>query len=730
MAGVVVRELINLIGYRVDAASYSRAERGFDRLKRRGAELERTTRNALRPRGADGRFIAAGADRAGQAMQGAGRAVSVVTAEATSLSGVFKRLAAWWAGAWAVRAGQDMLRLASDARETQNLLGVTFGAAGQQEINAWSNNMANKLGRSRDLLREYASEFGAFLKPTVGQGEDLNAMAEAMAQRVVDLASFRNLSEQVALEKMRAGLAGETEPLRSIGVDVSVAALDEFAKSQGLVLKSLDKTQTMALRYRLIMAKTADAHGDASETADEYANTSKALFQVFRDIRTELGERGRPAVLKFMIALRDTGWEALRLMRQSDLLASSIKAAGIAAGAYAVPALVKLAAANKGVLRTMMGLGRGLLIFGALVILVDELNALFSGGRSVVGEYIDEIFGLGTADQFVRDHKAGVEDLVTAWKDAKDTIGPFIDDIGDQIEARMLEPLEEAMRALPYGDKMADTFRRQIDDGLTENESTAFRAALAPFGLGFLVPPATQIAPATQAARGTGGMTRDQILERDRELNLISPGTYLEGRGAPFTRDPYDPRERYPAPYPFAFDPAQGGAPLDMPALPDASAPQGPRGDTGGRGPIRNYRGPVMRPGDDGEPDTGPLVPPFMRDASRALQALPYSGTNAPVEPEIPAPMIYQDPHQTPLAEPMSPPQVSIPAPMMTYPAPAAATPAQTSTTTVHMGDTHVTVQAARGDNTDEVVRKARRAIEADGERKRRRLAAALDGGR
>lgn len=52
----------------------------------------------------------------------------------------------------------------------------------------------------------------------------------------------------------------------------------------------------------------------------------------------------------------------------------------------------------------------------ALILIVDELFNLFTGGKSVIGDYIEAVGGLGTVDELIRNHAAGVDILAESWR--------------------------------------------------------------------------------------------------------------------------------------------------------------------------------------------------------------------------------------------------------------------------------------------------------------------------
>jgi hypothetical protein len=68
-----------------------------------------------------------------------------------------------------------------------------------------------------------------------------------------------------------------------------------------------------------------------------------------------------------------------------------------------------------------------LVIVGAVVLLaavLDDLHALFAGGKSLLGEYLDKWTGIGTADKAVRSWADGVKMLTEALKELFETGDP------------------------------------------------------------------------------------------------------------------------------------------------------------------------------------------------------------------------------------------------------------------------------------------------------------------
>ena len=88
-------------------------------------------------------------------------------------------------------------------------------------------------------------------------------MSTSMAGLAGDMASFYNLDYDTAFEKLRSGISGETEPLKQLGINMSVANLEAYALARGITTSynKMTQAQQATLRYNYLMSVTADAGG-------------------------------------------------------------------------------------------------------------------------------------------------------------------------------------------------------------------------------------------------------------------------------------------------------------------------------------------------------------------------------------------------------------------------------------------------------------------------------------
>lgn len=129
---------------------------------------------------------------------------------------------------------------------------------------------------------EFLKNQGTFMTMAQGMGVAANnayTMSKGLTQLSYDLASFFNISNDEAFEKVRSNLAGEIEPLRALGYDLTTARLQQEAYNMGLneQVSNMTQAEKAMLRYKAIMSQVSWAHGDLAKTASSPANQIRIL---------------------------------------------------------------------------------------------------------------------------------------------------------------------------------------------------------------------------------------------------------------------------------------------------------------------------------------------------------------------------------------------------------------------------------------------------------------------
>ena len=199
------------------------------------------------------------------------------------------------------------LEVASDLQEVQNVVDVTFGEQGAAAVEDFAKKAAGSFGMSELSAKKFTGTMGAMLKSMNLDDAAVQDMSLALTGLAGDMASFYNLDAEEAFSKLRSGISGETEPLKQLGINMSVANLEAYALSQGIntAWKEMSAAEQATLRYQYIMQATADAQGDFARTSDSYANQQRILQLNMENLSASIGKKVLPIITQFSGLLND-----------------------------------------------------------------------------------------------------------------------------------------------------------------------------------------------------------------------------------------------------------------------------------------------------------------------------------------------------------------------------------------------------------------------------------------
>ena len=190
-----------------------------------------------------------------------------------------------------------LVELGSAAEETRNVTGLAFGHLAK-DAEEWADRYAKATGSSRFETIQLVSDMGLLL---TGMGLTRDAslqLSTQMVQLAGDMSSAKNVPLAEALEKIRAGLVGESEPLRSMGVLLSAARVEQEAYASGIAKtgEELTELQKVQARANIIMNDSVAMHGDLVNTQKSVANQMRNLTNTFTDAKTVIGVSLQPAM--------------------------------------------------------------------------------------------------------------------------------------------------------------------------------------------------------------------------------------------------------------------------------------------------------------------------------------------------------------------------------------------------------------------------------------------------
>lgn len=303
-----------------------------------------------------------------------------------------------------VVVGKNFVTQFSNLNEAINASTQVFGES-QGVIDEFAKTSARTFGISKRAANEYAASLGSILEASGFTRAESALMSVNLVRLAGDLASFKNLSIDVALQKIRSGLVGEAEPLRTVGVLLSEAAVKAKAYELGIadVGSELTEAQKVQARYAIIFQQTQQAQGDAVRTGDQLANRQRQLNAVWEDSRATLGQKLLPAAIKITEVLILMASAAAKLAPVFDAISSHINLIGAAilvasallGGAGIIPALVFLAFRWEKVFKELPGpvQSAAIAVAGIFDSIVNGIVSGLNTALSAIEDFVNKIGG-------------------------------------------------------------------------------------------------------------------------------------------------------------------------------------------------------------------------------------------------------------------------------------------------------------------------------------------------
>jgi len=215
-----------------------------------------------------------------------------------------------------VSVGKDALMMANDVVESEELFAVSMGRM-EARAREWSDNIGESLGLNPYDLRKNVGMLNVMFD-SMGVGEqEAYDMSTSLTQLANDMASFYNMDTEEAFTKLRAGITGETEPLKRLGILVDENTIKQYAMANGISKTGKEMTQTQKLqaRYGAIMQQTMKAQGDLARTMDSPTNQLRILNNQFDQAKIALGQALQPALIAVLPHVTNFATGLARLMR-------------------------------------------------------------------------------------------------------------------------------------------------------------------------------------------------------------------------------------------------------------------------------------------------------------------------------------------------------------------------------------------------------------------------------
>jgi hypothetical protein len=203
------------------------------------------------------------------------------------------------------RAAAKLLGIAiaksSQYTEDLNLFTVSMGKYAEEAYN-YAQKVSDVMGidpaewmRNQGVFNTIITGFGV-------AGDKAAFMSKNLTQLGYDLASFYNIDFASAMQKVQSGIAGELEPMRRLGYDLSVARLEQERLNLGIdkSVSSMTQAEKSQLRYYAMMTQVTQVQGDMARTLEQPANMLRVLKAQFEQCARAIGNLFIPILVKVL----------------------------------------------------------------------------------------------------------------------------------------------------------------------------------------------------------------------------------------------------------------------------------------------------------------------------------------------------------------------------------------------------------------------------------------------
>lgn len=321
------------------------------------------------------------------------------------------------------------------------------------EIGSAIEDNSKKLGISTDAYQEFgyaAKATGASVEDFAGSvlvlqdkiaaaasgNEEAGKAFAALGVKVKDANGHIRDSEAVWLDGAEA-IFKMKDPAKQ-----TAAAMDLFGRGGRNLLPLLKQGTAGVEKLRKRFKELGGGFSEAAVAAsDDFGDALDDLVVVSTSAKGSIAVVLLPVLQRLVEFVTKVSSAFLGWVKNSSAVETAVGALAVVLGVLAVKAAIiaapVLAAAAA---------------FATLFLLVEDIVTLFQGGESVVGEFIDKLFGVGTAAE-------GVKLLKDLWVDFKDALVaslPAIREVFDKVKWLVEKGLKAYGAVLKAGARIGD----------------------------------------------------------------------------------------------------------------------------------------------------------------------------------------------------------------------------------------------------------------------------------
>lgn len=267
----------------------------FSSLQQRTREIEDSVNDLESSADDVGSNLSRGFNEANTTIPRTSRNVNLLGRQFNGLGAMVRKIGILIGSAFAVgkliQFGKECIELGSDLAEVQNVVDVTFTTM-SDKVNEFAKNAMTSAGLSETMAKQYVGTFGAMSKSFGFSEQQAYDMSTALTQLTGDVASFYNISQDLAYIKLKSVFTGETETLKDLGVVMTQTALDQYALANGYgkTTSAMTEQEKVALRLAFVQDQLSAASGDFIRTSGSWANQVRVMQLQLQSLKATVGQ--------------------------------------------------------------------------------------------------------------------------------------------------------------------------------------------------------------------------------------------------------------------------------------------------------------------------------------------------------------------------------------------------------------------------------------------------------
>ena len=194
-------------------------------------------------------------------------------------------------------AGAASFKLGADFEQALGKMNVVF-EDNSRNVEKWAQNSLRDFGLARSTAVTMASDFGALFKGMGISLKETEEWSKTLTERTMDLSNFYDTTIEETTNALNAIVTGQTQPLRKFGINMTQAALQEYAYSQHIRkrVKDMTEAEKVQLRYNFVIEKTNIAVGTTARESDSATGQINRFKEGIKELGLSFSEEILPII--------------------------------------------------------------------------------------------------------------------------------------------------------------------------------------------------------------------------------------------------------------------------------------------------------------------------------------------------------------------------------------------------------------------------------------------------